>query len=163
MLVLFLIKLLLWSWVQFLIMTLTGTFLMIKSELSCHSLLYQFKCWSTWLIHINLLNLNSMIELYWLNLQDKRLFDQHRKIQLDAVKSLQEYGDYSQRYKLVDMMIQQLFKARTSRSFIYVNVAVVWFWFIFNFMSSNLIASDSITINAYDKCYVMSISFSYNT
>lgn len=40
----------------------------------------------------------------------KRLFEQNRAIQLDAVKSIQKFGTkYEQRYKLVDTMLQRLF------------------------------------------------------
>ena len=46
-----------------------------------------------------------------LNLIDKRLFEKNRAIQLDAVKSIQNFGSkYEQRYKLVDTMLQRMFK-----------------------------------------------------
>ncbi|KAL5011765.1 hypothetical protein ScPMuIL_010316 [Solemya velum] len=40
----------------------------------------------------------------------RRLFESNRAIQLEAVKSIQEFGDYAQRYKLLTVMLDQLFK-----------------------------------------------------
>ncbi|XP_041356818.1 uncharacterized protein LOC121374012 [Gigantopelta aegis] len=39
----------------------------------------------------------------------KKLFSEHRVMQLNAIKSLQHFGDYTQRFKLVEIMLQQLF------------------------------------------------------
>ncbi|CAG2226184.1 Coiled-coil domain-containing protein 134 [Mytilus edulis] len=39
----------------------------------------------------------------------KRLFVEHRRIQLEAVKSLQGFDDNTRKYKLVDVMLQKLF------------------------------------------------------
>ncbi|KAJ8298158.1 hypothetical protein KUTeg_024689, partial [Tegillarca granosa] len=39
---------------------------------------------------------------------NRKLFEENRKIQIEAVKSLQQFGDNTQRYKLVDMMLKQL-------------------------------------------------------
>ncbi|XP_060083787.1 coiled-coil domain-containing protein 134-like [Ylistrum balloti] len=46
----------------------------------------------------------SPIDMY------RSLFEKHRVMQLDAVKSIQTFGDYAQRHQLVKIMIQQLFK-----------------------------------------------------
>ena len=44
---------------------------------------------------------------------DIRLFKQHRATQLDAVKSIQKFsGSYEKQYKLVETIVQQLFKVR---------------------------------------------------
>ncbi|XP_033743724.1 coiled-coil domain-containing protein 134-like [Pecten maximus] len=40
----------------------------------------------------------------------RSLFEKHRVMQLDAVKSIQTFGDYAQRHQLVKIMVQQLFK-----------------------------------------------------
>ncbi|XP_048775826.1 coiled-coil domain-containing protein 134-like isoform X2 [Ostrea edulis] len=45
----------------------------------------------------------SPIDMY------KKLFEEHRAIQLEAVKSIQNFGDYKQRFKLVEMTLQKLF------------------------------------------------------
>nr|XP_022328175.1 coiled-coil domain-containing protein 134-like [Crassostrea virginica] len=39
----------------------------------------------------------------------KKLFQEHRGIQMEAVKSIQNYGEYKQRYQLVEMTLQKLF------------------------------------------------------
>lgn len=39
----------------------------------------------------------------------KRLFVEHRHMQLEAVKSLQQFDDNTKKYKLVNVMLQQLF------------------------------------------------------
>lgn len=39
----------------------------------------------------------------------KRLFVEHRRIQLEAVKSLQGFDDNTRKYKLVNVMLQKLF------------------------------------------------------
>lgn len=46
----------------------------------------------------------SPLEMY------KKLFQEHRAIQLEAVKSIQNYGEYKQRHQLVKMTLEKLFK-----------------------------------------------------
>lgn len=46
----------------------------------------------------------SPIDMY------RRMFEKHRVMQLDAVKSIQTFGDHAQRHQLVKIMIQQLFR-----------------------------------------------------
>ncbi|XP_061163698.1 coiled-coil domain-containing protein 134-like [Saccostrea echinata] len=45
----------------------------------------------------------SPLEMY------KKLFQEHRALQLEAVKSIQNFGEYKQRYKLVELTLQKLF------------------------------------------------------
>ncbi|XP_005097575.1 coiled-coil domain-containing protein 134 [Aplysia californica] len=40
----------------------------------------------------------------------KRLFNEHRSRQLEAVKSILNFGDEKQRYELINVMLKQLFK-----------------------------------------------------
>ena len=45
---------------------------------------------------------------------DKRLFLEHRHLQLEAVKSLQAFDDNTRKYKLVNVMLQKLFAVSQS-------------------------------------------------
>ena len=45
---------------------------------------------------------------------DKRLFLEHRHLQLEAVKSLQAFDDNTKKYKLVNVMLQKLFAVSQS-------------------------------------------------
>lgn len=47
---------------------------------------------------------------------DKKLFNEHRKMQLSAVKSMQRFGNQEAQFKLVNVMLTQLFKVLFSSS-----------------------------------------------